>query len=72
MKKTDTKKKSNLLSKLLVSMALVGIAAGAPIAASADNNPPNNVVQVQATKGPSNPPYGAARVGWGGCGGCGQ
>lgn len=70
MKKTDSKKKTNLLGKLLVSMALIGIAVGAPIAASADNTPPNNVVQV--VKSPFNAPYSAARVGWGGCGGCGQ
>lgn len=70
MKQTGSKKKATLLRKVIVSLALVGMAVGAPVAASADNTPPDNVSKV-AKKAMAGP-YSLARVGWGGCGGCGQ
>jgi hypothetical protein len=66
MKKTKSKQNTRFVRKLIVSLALVGVAVGTPIAASA-----NNSLSAQVTKTVYDV-YGAARVGWGGCGGCSQ
>lgn len=68
MKKTQPKQKSKFISKLIVSLALVGVAVGTPIAASASNTA---TAEVRVSKG-TDDVYGSARVGWGGCGGCSQ